>query len=80
MGRYLLHFPCKLHVSRGRADFSPGSQVSLESQRRLPCGRPFLQGAFLGHEVSLKVDMRRFYREAPPDYARWIRRHLFDML
>jgi len=24
--------------------------------------------------------MRRFYREASPDYARWIRRNLFEML
>ncbi len=44
---------------------------------------PFLlhyQGAFLGREVSVKVDVRHFYREASPDYARWISRKLFKIL
>ena len=53
--------------------------MGLKSRHLLSCGRQFFQGAFLDREVNLELDMRHFYREASPDYARWIRRNLFEM-
>jgi hypothetical protein len=41
--------------------------MGLKSRHLLSCGRQFFQGAFLGREVNLEVDMRHFYREASPD-------------
>ena len=54
--------------------------MAFKSRHLLSCGRQFFQGAFLGREVSLQVDMHRLYREASPDYAPWINRNLFEML
>ena len=54
--------------------------MAFKSRHLLSFGRPFFQCAFLGGQVSLKVNMRRFYREASPDYAQWIRRNPFEML
>jgi hypothetical protein len=37
----LLYFPCKLHVSRGKVNFSPGSQVkALLASDQGPCRVP----------------------------------------